>query len=292
MPTGVISYAMNFHDSVLLRSARFTAFWLLMFSFLGLPVSYAQGAPQDSAPQDKGPAPGSKTPKGYPQPLIDSGTLLFQQNCVFCHGRNATGGESGPSLTASKLVADDVDGDKIGPVVRGGRPAKGMPHFDFSGDEIAALMAYIHSQQNSVFTKSGGRKGVDVSDLQSGNVEAGKTYFNGAGGCAACHSPGGDLAGIATRYQGLKLEERMLYPDDVKSKVAVTLASGDTVTGTVAYLDEFTLGITDAAGVYRSWRTRDIQYKIDAPVNAHVDLFKKYTDADIHNLMAYLQTLR
>jgi cytochrome c oxidase cbb3-type subunit 3 len=35
-----------------------------------------------------------------------------------------------------------------------------------------------------------------------------------------------------------------------------------------------------------------VQYNIDAPVNAHVELFSKYTDADIHNLMAYLQTLR
>ena len=133
---------------------------------------------------------------------------------------------------------------------------------------------------------------MDVSDLQTGNAEAGKQYFNGAGGCATCHSPTGDLAGIASRYEGLELEEQMLYPKDAKSKVTVTLASGQTITGTLAYLDEFTVGLIDAAGVYRSWRTSDVQYKVDAPVNAHVELFSKYTDDDIHNLMAYLQTLR
>ena len=77
---------------------------------------------------------------------------------------------------------------------------------------------------------------MDVSDLQTGNAEAGKRYFNGAGGCATCHSPTGDLAGIASRYQGLELEKQMLYPRHAKSKVTVTLASGQTISGTLAYL--------------------------------------------------------
>jgi len=230
--------------------------------------------------------------KSYPLALVQSGGSLFQQNCSFCHGRDAGGGESGTDLTRSKLVTEDVDGDKIGAVVRKGRPGKGMPHFDFSNQQIARLVAFIHTQQNNALTKKGGRKGVDVSDLQTGNVEAGKQYFNGAGGCATCHSPTGDLAGIASRYQGLKLEEQMLYPENAKSKVTVTLASGQTITGTLEYLDEFTVGLIDPTGVYRSWSTSDVKYKVDAPVNAHVELFTKYTDADIHNLMAYLQTLR
>jgi cytochrome c oxidase cbb3-type subunit 3 len=84
----------------------------------------------------------------------------------------------------------------------------------------------------------------------------------------------------------------MLYPENAKSKVTITLASGQTLSGTLAYLDEFTVGLIDATGVYRSSRTSDVKYQIDAPVNAHIDLFSRYTDADIHNLMAYLQTLR
>jgi len=231
-------------------------------------------------------------PKSYPSDLVQKGSALFRQDCSFCHGRNAGGGESGPDLTRSKLVTEDVDGDKIGPVVRNGRPDKGMPRFDRSVEEIASLVAFIHTRQNDALTKTGGRKGVDASDLQTGNAEAGKQYFNGAGGCATCHSPTGNLAGIASRHQGLRLEEQMLYPRHAKSRVTVTLASGQTITGTLAYLDEFTVGLTDPTGSYRSWRTRDVQYKVDAPVNAHVELFSKYTDDDIHNLMAYLQTLR
>ena len=84
----------------------------------------------------------------------------------------------------------------------------------------------------------------------------------------------------------------MLYPKHAKSTVAVTLATGQTITGALAYRDEFTVGLVDSGGQYRSWRTSDIQYKVDSPAEAHVDLFSKYTDADVHNLMAYLQTLR
>ena len=181
--------------------------------------------------------------------------------------------------------------DKIGPVIRNGRPDKGMPRFDRSDDQIESIVAFIHTQQTRVLTRTGGRKGVDPEALQTGNAEAGKQYFNGAGGCSTCHSPTGDLAGIASRHQGLELERRMLYPRHAKSKVRVTLTSGQTVAGTLEYLDEFTVGLIDSAGTYRSWRTRDVKFKVDSPVDAHVALFDKYTDDDVHNLMAYLQTL-
>jgi cytochrome c oxidase cbb3-type subunit III len=230
--------------------------------------------------------------KSYPAALVESGGELFRKDCSFCHGRDADGGESGPDLTMSKLVTEDVDGNKIGAVVRNGRPDRGMPPFNLSPQEIASVAAFIHTRQNVSLAKKGGRKGVAVSDLQTGDVAAGREYFNGAGGCATCHTPTGDLDGIASRYQGLQLEEQMLYPRRAKSKVTVTLASGQAVSGELKYLDEFTVGLVDSEGAYHSWRTGDVQYKIDAPVNAHIELFSKYTDDDIHNLMAYLQTLR
>jgi len=232
------------------------------------------------------------TQKSYPPELVQSGEALFRQDCSFCHGRDAAGGESGPDLTRSHLVTRDVDGDRIRPVIRNGRPDKGMPPFERSDQQIAALVAFIHTQQQNADANKGGRKGVDVADLQTGNAEAGKRYFEGAGGCAKCHSATGDLAGVASRYQGLQLEEQMLYPRHARSKVTVSLASGETVSGRLAYFDEFAVGLVDTSGTYRSWRTRDVQYKVDAPLQAHIDQFPKYTDDDIHNLMAYIQTLR
>jgi mono/diheme cytochrome c family protein len=224
--------------------------------------------------------------------LTGPGNSTFQQNCAFCHGRDAGGGEAGPDLTRSKLVAADKDGDKISDVVRNGRIEKKMPAFKFSNDEMANLVEYIHAQADKAKNqKPGNRKGVDVADLQTGNVEAGKRYFTSAG-CAQCHSATGDLAGVATRFQGLQLEERMLYPRDAKSTVAVTLPSGEKVSGTLAYQDEFTVGLKGSDGVYHSWNVNNVKFTVDSPVDAHVEQFPKYTDDDIHNLMAYMQTLK
>ena len=222
----------------------------------------------------------------------ERGGGLFLQQCSFCHGRDAGGGEDGPDLTRSKLVAEDAGGDKIAPVIRNGRMEHGMPRFNLSDSEIAGLVSFIHAQKIKAESQKGGRRGVDAADLQTGNVDAGKQYFNGAGKCASCHSPTGDLSGIAARFEGLKLEERMLYPRGAKSKVTVTLASGQSLSGELAYLDEFTVAMRDPDGRYRSWRAGDVKYTVDAPAEAHAELLGKYTDQDIHNLMAYLQTLR
>jgi len=269
--------------------------WSVMLSAPVL-VSLAISAAQTTTPGPKARSsvrqPGTLATKSYPSALVQSGSSLFRQDCSFCHGHDAGGGETGPDLTRSTLVTDDVGGNKIGIVVRNGRPEKGMPRFDVSDQQIAALVAFIHTQRNAALAKKGGRRGVDVADLQTGNAEAGKRYFDGTGGCATCHSPTGDLAGIASRYKGLDLEQQMLYPKPAKSTVTVTLASGQTITGSLEYLDEFTVGLIDATGWYRSWPAGNVQYKVDAPVNAHVELFSKYTDDDIHNLMSYLQTLR
>ena len=224
--------------------------------------------------------------------VIESGKGQFLQQCAFCHGRDAGGGETGPDLTRSKLVTEDVAGDKIGPVVRNGRSDKGMPRFNVSDQELAALAAFIHDQKVKAESQKGGRRGVDVADLQTGNVAAGKAYFNGAGKCSTCHSGTGDLEGVARRYEGLKLEQRMLYPIGATEKITITLPSGETLTGKLAYRDEFTIGMQDASGWYRSWPASKIRFNVDAPAEAHVELLAKYTDDDIHNLMAFLQTLR
>ena len=259
--------------------------------FCGMVV--AQNPVSNQAGKETAPV-AAKTAKTYPPELVKSGEAMFRQDCSFCHGRDATGGESGPDLTRSKVVARDVNGDKISAVVRGGRPDKGMPPFEKSDEDIAALVAFIHTQQTLALSDrrkgAGGRKGVDVSDLQTGNVEAGKRYFEGE--CAKCHSATGDLAGIASRYKGLELEETMLFPKKARPKVTVTTASGETISGKLAYEDEFVVGMTDESGVYHSWRVRDVKYKVDPALDAHVELFSKYSDEDVHNLMAYLQTLR
>jgi mono/diheme cytochrome c family protein len=226
-----------------------------------------------------------------------AGSDLFQNNCAFCHGRDAAGGESGPDLTRSKLVAEDKDGDKIFTVVRNGRPGTEMPSFNFSQAELNSLQAFIHYRALITSTQKGGRRGVDVSDLQTGNVAAGKAYFEGDGGCTKCHSATGDLAGIANRYQGLQLEMHMLYPPNGRKstyhpKATITLPGGKTVVGDLAYRDDFVIGIKDSSGNYHSWSLSKVKYTLDDPIQAHIAQFPKYSDANVHDLMAYIQTLR
>jgi len=223
------------------------------------------------------------------------GAMVFMTNCAFCHGRDAGGGESGPDLTRSDLVKSDTNGDKILAVVHGGRTDQGMPAFNnLSDPDLHAILAFLNQRVHVAATENGQRRGVTAADLQTGNAAAGKAYFDGAGGCAKCHSGTGDLKGIATRLQGLRLEMRMLYPGGpaYHPKATVTAANGHAVSGQLMYRDEFTVGIKDDGGVYRSWPADKVKIAVDDPIQAHVQLFPKYTDDDIHNLMAYIQTLK
>jgi cytochrome c oxidase cbb3-type subunit III len=243
--------------------------------------------------------PQTKAPQEYPRDQVEAGRPLFGSQCGFCHGRDAAGGAGGTDLTRSTLVAEDVRGDRIGPVIRSGRPAQGMPAFTPSDSDLAAIVAFIHDQKRLLDTASGGRRSVDVSDLQAGDAPAGKRYFDGA--CVQCHSAAGDLAGVAARYQGLTLLQRMLYPGGpgrggkparAPRTVRVTLPSGQTVTGPLAYRDEFTIALTDASGWYRSWPVSQVKFTVDDLLQAHVDRLGTYTDKDMHDVLAYLQTLR
>lgn len=94
--------------------------------------------PAETASTSAGPA--------QPSPLVASGEALFHQNCAFCHGRDAMGGETGPDLTQSKLVLADKTGDKIAQVVLEGRPNTKMPGFKFSAEEMAGVVAFIRAR--------------------------------------------------------------------------------------------------------------------------------------------------
>ena len=281
------------HSRVSSSGFRFSRFRFNDFKFIGfkfriiVPVSLALLAGCAFVTAQTEPV---KT--ASPSAVVERGKSLFGQNCAFCHGREGFGGESGPNLIDSDLVASDVRGNKIGPVVRNGRRETGMPAFKLSLQEITALSAFLHAQKQKADSHPGGRRGVSAADLQTGNVVAGKEYFNGAGTCSSCHSPTGDLAGVATRYRGLELERRMLYPRFAKATVTVITPSGQTLSGQLSYQDEFTIGMTDESGWYQSWPAGSIKYTIHAPAEAHAELLPKYTDDDVHNLMAYLQTLR
>jgi cytochrome c oxidase cbb3-type subunit 3 len=238
--------------------------------------------------------------QSYAPELVAAGERQYSAQCGFCHGLDAAGGSGGPDLTRSTLVAGDFRGDEIIPVIRAGRLDADvpMPAFPALGDEdLEAIVAFIHDQKARAESLEGGRRAVTAEDVQSGDVAAGRRYFERQ--CTQCHSAGGDLAGIASRIDGLDLMRRMLNPrvgsgPSVRGAptVVVTTPAGGTYAGLVAYEDEFTIALTDADGRYRSFATRDVDYEVDDPLDRHLELLGEYAEEDLHDVLAYLHTLR
>jgi cytochrome c oxidase cbb3-type subunit III len=221
----------------------------------------------------------------------ERGRKEFGSSCGFCHGNDATGNR-GPDLIRSSLVNHDEHGELIGPLVRDGRPDKGMPGLTLTAQQISDISAFLHFRVKETMATNRVPGDYALEKLLTGDAKAGLAYFNGAGGCVGCHSPKGDLAGIAGKYPPLELESRFLYPKGAKPAASITLPSGKTASGTLEYMDEFDVAIRDGAGTYRSWPRAGAKVEVRDPLDAHRELMKKYTDADVHNLFAYLETLK
>ena len=240
------------------------------------------------------PAPGRIDSRAaYPADAVKRGHDQFLKTCAFCHGANAAGATNGPNLILSKVVRHDENGSQIGPVVRQGRTDKGMPAFDFKDAQIADIAAFLHARMAASDVRSANHAGDYALDkLLTGNSDAGKAFFFNQGGCSACHSSTGDLAGIAGKYSPFDLQSRMLYPSRSHKTATVTGKSGRQWKGTLALLTNFDIAIQDASGWYRSWPLHSVTYQIDDPLAAHLALLSKYSDADMHNVFAYLESLK
>jgi mono/diheme cytochrome c family protein len=232
----------------------------------------------------------------------ERGRKNFVPACGFCHGNDAHG-KTGPDLVRSALVLHDNKGDVIGPVIQNGRLERGMPAFSaLSSDQIADISVFLHSLASDVKN----RFAYKIGDLLTGNALKGAAFFNGDGHCGSCHSATGDLAHVATKYEPVELQRRMLYPApnliDVflgravaplaPTKVTVQLASGERISGTLDHLDEFTVTMHDSSGSYRSFSRESVTVDVRDPRTAHEALLPKYTDQQMHDLLAYLETLK
>jgi cytochrome c oxidase cbb3-type subunit 3 len=238
-------------------------------------------------------------PQPRTQPVEDTaavgrGRSLFKSTCGFCHGEDATG-ERGPDLIRSAILSHDDHGDLLTPVIRNGRPDKGMPSFSTMADaQVTDIIAFLHHQAYAALHSAHVPGDYPLAKLLTGNAEAGKAYFNGAGECSKCHSPTGDLAGIAKKLKPLELQQAMVYPSSEKKNrtASVTLKDGQKFEGALVREDEFDIGIVCQDGWYRSWPRDGLQVEVHDPLEAHRDLTTRYTDADLHNLFAYLETLK
>jgi cytochrome c oxidase cbb3-type subunit III len=226
---------------------------------------------------------------------VERGQKQFVIQCAGCHGSDARGEDNGPDLVRSVIVLDDERGSLIGPVLRKGFPNEGMPAFELSDAQIQDLAAFLRERTQAAIN----RNAYPLQNLLTGDAKAGEAYFNGAGRCNTCHSATGDLSGLASRFTPAQLQTRFLYPRGGRggappkpATTTVTPRSGPAVSGTLEFIDDFTVGLRDAEGYYRSFSRDAAKVDVQDPLAAHAQLLKQYTDKNMHDVLAYLVTLK
>ena len=241
----------------------------------------------------------------------DRGKAVYVAECITCHGARARGGpdslpppQRGSDLVRSLVVLKDRYGATIGEFLKKGHPLQsGKASASLSGAQVIDLSHFLHLKVNDTL-RSGPFS--QVINVLTGDVTAGRIYFTGAGGCTKCHSVTGDLAGIGRRYEAPALQQKFLFPRSFQvgrgGQVAnhnqpvtltVTASGSPAVSGTLVFMDDFHVSLRDAAGEYHTW-TRSSAVKVDKtdPYAGHIQLLDKYTDKNIHDLVAYMVTLK
>lgn len=288
---------------------KFSQFSIAAALFVGVAVAAQQGTnnkvsetpakkPAQSAAQSRvdrgreflglGPAPD--------EAAAARGKTIFQSNCGFCHGSEATGAE-GPNLIRSTLVLHDEKGNLVGPFLHKGRPDRGMPAFpNLTDEQTYDIAEFLHQRVEDTTN----RFTYKIQNVVTGNADQGKAFFDSH--CSQCHSPTGDLAHIASKVEPADLQALFLYPSyrispdgektTVPTEVSVTLPSGQTISGTLKRVDDFTISMYDSSGEYHSWPRSEVKVDIKDPLAGHRELLAKYSNADMHNILAYLETLK
>jgi cytochrome c oxidase cbb3-type subunit III len=220
---------------------------------------------------------------------VQRGRELFSANCGFCHGPQAMGTEQAPPLARNRLTTQDQNGEVFEPIIKAGRPLQGMPAFpSLSHEQVVDIASFLHARAREI---RGPR--VPEEKLLVGDARAGEVYFNGAGNCSTCHSSTGDLKGVGSKYSPLVLVTTFLTPRPQPIQVKAVLPSGATLTGVLKYADEFVVSFTDSSGEYQSFSRSALKsVSIKDPLAIHKKQLAMYSDDDIHNLLAYLVTLK
>jgi mono/diheme cytochrome c family protein len=233
----------------------------------------------------------------------DRGKTIYIAECITCHGNKARGSEHGSDLVRSLTVLHDRYASTIGPFLKKGHPMQsGHPSANLTEPQLQDLAHFLHQRVYDTL-RTGPYS--QVINVVTGDPKAGAAYFNAAGKCNTCHSPTGDLAGIASKYDPPALQQRFLFPRTIgfgrrgpvsnskPTMLTVTPPSGPAVTGVLVHLDDFDVAVRDSSGEYHAWkRTPDLKVTKDDPYAAHIALLDEYTDKDIHDIISYLVTLK
>jgi mono/diheme cytochrome c family protein len=228
------------------------------------------------------------------------GKTVYIAQCITCHGTKARGGERGADLVRSLVVLHDRYGSTIGPFLAKGHPPG--QSIALTQEQIVDLSHFLHQQVGNTL-RTGPYN--SVLNVLVGDPKEGKAFFDGAGKCSQCHSTSGDLAHIASKYDPPVLQLKVVFPQTAAFgrrsasnsrkpvTVTVTTASGESVTGVLDEIDDFNVSLHDDSGHYRSFqRGPGVKVERHDPYAGHVALLDEYTDKDIHDVVAYLETFK
>jgi cytochrome c oxidase cbb3-type subunit 3 len=286
---------------------------LLVAFFLILGMWYTVQLRSFAQAQNPVPPRGPRRQQAYPdrpkapQEILDRGKATYGVSCAFCHGSDAAGGEVGPNLLRSSAVLQDASGELIAPIVHGSRIDKGMPRVELTDVQISEVAAWLHSLK--VVSRTDPNE--NNIDIVRGDAKAGEMYFQKT--CASCHSVTDDLKGFAAKMPNPKtLQQTWLLPGGggrgasgfgasqlpglhvPPVTVTVTLPTGEKANGVMSRIDDFYVGLVQADGTVLGFtRMGDVpKVEIHDPLAPHRELLPRYNDKDIHDLTAYLVTLK
>jgi len=247
--------------------------------------------------------------KTYPQDASDRGLAAYNTSCGYCHGEHAKGGKAGPDLYTSDVTLHDEDGVGMAAYLKGDVHQKAVKT-DLPQATVYDIAAYLHSRIIIAALNRGGDVHPDEV-LKAGDAKAGEAYFNGAGGCTKCHSVDGNLKGVGAKYDAATLQDRLVMPqrgggrggrgapvvvtpNPLAITATVTLPNGQTFKGLPLRVTDFDVTLRLDDGSTQTWaRNNDIpKVELTDPLAGHVELMKKLKDSDMHNLTAYLATLK
>ena len=280
-----------------LAAARLAYCWLGVASlFLCWCAPLPAQAPDEDDELREGPPPDWAATPSYPSrttdpAAVERGRTLYELNgCSFCHGKNTRGGDGGPSLLRSLIVLSDQKGEQISKIVLNGVPNTNMVAFALKSNEIEDIAEFLHSFEVSGNETARKRP----PSILTGNASAGAQYFKAH--CSACHDAAGALHDLAARLPNpRKLQQRWLMPHSgAVTEVVVHPAAGAPIKGTLVELDEVMVSLRQADGTHRSFERRGALPRVEVldPLAGHKALLMQYRDQDIHDVTAYLVTLK
>lgn len=240
--------------------------------------------------------------------IADRGRSVYVAECVNCHGPKARGGDKGADLVRSQVMLHDRYGSQLGPFLQKGHPLQsGKPASSVTAAQTTELAHFLRQRLLDTFNRGAGNSGNPAPNVLTGDAKAGEAFFNGAGKCNTCHKPDGDLKGIGSKFEPADLQQRFLFPgggggrgrgpavSSARARVTITVTppTGPAVTGVPDRIDDFNVTLRDSEGVFHSFtRTPALKLEKHDPLAAHVALLPVYTDKNMHDIVAYLDSLK